>query len=37
MLGWATAGPLRQKMIEGIKQLDGCFIFCFRARKKPSQ
>lgn len=34
MLGWATAGPLRQKMIEGIKQLDGCFIFCFRAKEK---
>lgn len=34
MLGWAKAGPLRQKMIEGIKQLDGCFIFCFRAKEK---
>lgn len=34
MLGWATAGPLRQKMIEGIKQLDGAFIFCFRAKEK---
>jgi hypothetical protein len=34
MLGWATAGPLRQKMIEGIKQLDGNFIFCFRAKEK---
>jgi len=34
MLGWAKAGPLRQKMIEGIKQLDGAFIFCFRAKEK---
>ncbi len=34
MLGWAKAGPLRQKMIEGIKQLDGVFIFCFRAKEK---
>jgi hypothetical protein len=34
MLGWATAGPLRQKMIEGMKQLPGCFIFCFRAKEK---
>lgn len=34
MLGWATAGPQRQKMIEGIKQLDGAFIFCFRAKEK---
>lgn len=34
MLGWAKAGPLRQKMIEGIKQLDGIFIFCFRAKEK---
>lgn len=34
MLGWATAGPLRQKMIEGLKQLDGAFIFCFRAKEK---
>jgi hypothetical protein len=34
MLGWATAGPLRQKMIEGIKQLDGNLIFCFRAKEK---
>jgi hypothetical protein len=34
MLGWATAGPLRQRMIEGIKQLDGAFIFCFRAKEK---
>jgi hypothetical protein len=34
MLGWATAGPLRQKMIEGIKQLDGNFIFCFRAKER---
>lgn len=34
MLGWAKAGPLRQKMIEGIKQFDGCFIFCFRAKEK---
>ncbi len=34
MLGWAKAGPLRQKMIEGIKQLDGAFIFCFRAKDK---
>lgn len=33
-LGWATAGPLRQKMIEGIKQFDGAFIFCFRAKEK---
>ncbi len=34
MLGWADAGPKRQKMIEGIKQFDGCFIFCFRAKEK---
>jgi hypothetical protein len=34
MLGWATAGPKRQKMIEGIKQLNGAFIFCFRAKEK---
>jgi hypothetical protein len=34
MLGWAHAGPLRQKMIEGIKQLSGTFIFCFRAKEK---
>lgn len=34
MLGWATAGPLRQKMIEGIKQLSGAFIFCYRAKEK---
>lgn len=34
MLGWATAGPLRQKMIEGLKQLPGAFIFCFRAKEK---
>lgn len=34
MLGWAKAGPLRQKMIEGVKQLDGAFIFCFRAKDK---
>lgn len=34
MLGWAKAGPLRQKMIEGIKQLPGAFIFCFRAKEK---
>lgn len=34
MLGWAEAGPKRQKMIEGIKQLDGAFIFCFRAKEK---
>ena len=34
MLGWATAGPLRQQMIEGLKQLPGCFIFCFRAKEK---
>lgn len=34
MLGWATAGPLRQKMIEGLKQLNGAFIFCFRAKEK---
>lgn len=34
MLGWATAGPLRQKMIEGLKQLNGCFVFCFRAKEK---
>jgi hypothetical protein len=34
MLGWAKAGPLRQRMIEGIKQLDGAFIFCFRAKEK---
>lgn len=34
MLGWAKAGPLRQKMIEGMKQLSGAFIFCFRAKEK---
>lgn len=34
MAGWAKAGPLRQKLIEGIKQLDGCFIFCFRAKER---
>lgn len=34
MLGWAKAGPLRQKLIEGIKQLDGAFIFCYRAKEK---
>jgi hypothetical protein len=34
MLGWATAGPLRQKAIEGMKQLSGAFIFCFRAKEK---
>lgn len=34
MLGWAAAGPLRQKMIEGLKQLPGAFIFCFRAKEK---
>jgi len=34
MLGWATAGPLRQKMIEAMKQLPGAFIFCFRAKEK---
>src|SRR5262249_40153009 len=34
MLGWAKAGPLRQRMLEGIKQLDGAFIFCFRAKEK---
>jgi hypothetical protein len=32
--GWAKAGPLRTKMIEGIKQLDGNFIFCWRAKEK---
>ena len=34
MLGWATAGPLRQKMIEGLKQLPGAFIFLYRAKEK---
>ena len=34
MLGWAKAGPLRQKMIEGLKQLPGAFIFLFRAKEK---
>lgn len=34
MLGWATAGPKRQRMIEGIKQLPGAMIFCFRAKEK---
>ena len=34
MLGWATAGPLRQKMIEGLKQLPGAFIFLSRAKEK---
>ncbi len=32
--GWAKAGPLRTKMIEGIKQLNGNFIFCWRAKEK---
>lgn len=32
--GWAKAGPLRTKMIEGVKQLDGNFIFCWRAKQK---
>lgn len=32
--GWAKAGPLRQRMIEGIKQLDAHFIFCWRAKEK---
>ena len=32
--GLAKAGPLRTKMIEGIKQLDGAFIFCWRAKQK---
>lgn len=34
MLGWADAGPKRQKMIEGIKQLNANMIFCFRAKEK---
>lgn len=32
--GWAKAGPLRTQMIEGIKQLNGNFIFCWRAKEK---
>lgn len=32
--GWAKAGPLRTKMIEGLKQLNGNFIFCWRAKEK---
>ena len=32
--GWAFANPLRQKMLEAIKQIDGCLIFCFRAKEK---
>lgn len=34
MLGWAEAGPKRQKMIEGIKQLNVNLIFCFRSKEK---
>lgn len=34
MLGWAEVGPLRTRMIEGIKQLDVNLIFCFRAKEK---
>jgi hypothetical protein len=32
--GFANAAPLRTKMIEGIKQLGGNFIFCWRAKEK---
>jgi hypothetical protein len=32
--GWAKAGPMRTQMIEGIKQLNGNFIFCWRAKEK---
>ena len=32
--GWAYANPLRQKLLEGIKQIGGCLIFCFRAKEK---
>lgn len=34
MLGWAEVGPLRTRMLEGIKQLDVNLIFCFRAKEK---
>ncbi len=34
MLGWAEVGPLRTRMLEGIKQLDANLIFCFRAKEK---
>lgn len=34
MLGWADAGPKRQRMVEGIKQLGANMIFCFRAKEK---
>jgi hypothetical protein len=37
MLGWAKAGPLRQKMIEGIKQLDGASSSASARRKRPSR
>lgn len=32
--GYAKAGPIRTQMIEGIKQLGGNFIFCWRAKEK---
>lgn len=32
--GYAKAGPLRTRMIEGVKQIDGNFIFCWRAKEK---
>jgi len=34
LTGWAAAQAPRQQMIEGIKQLDGFFIFCWRAKSK---
>jgi ABC-type dipeptide/oligopeptide/nickel transport system ATPase subunit len=34
LAGWAEVGPLRTRMIEGIKQLDVNLICCFRAKEK---
>jgi len=33
-IGWAHAGPQRTAMIEGIKQIGGNMIFCWRAKEK---
>ena len=33
-IGWAKAGPQRTAMIEGIKQIGGNMIFCWRAKEK---